>query len=538
MTPLLQRLSLVLLAVTLIACPGDTSPPPGPGATAATPPRAGGTLKVLLAEDVDALDPQRAAQPPAWGLLRAMHRGLMAFPAEAGPDGARPVPDLAEEAPAVSADGLRYTFRLREGAAFGPPASRPVVAADVKAGIERAVTAGSPVAGYLRVIRSISTPDERTVVIALSRPVNDLLWLLALPATSAVTPGLPPVTSAEKISSSGPYRLAEEDGYRAERSIHLVRNDAWSEDSDPVRSAWVDEIRVEIGVASNEIRRRLLSGDADLSGDVAPGELAPDEVSAERLVRAPNGCLRYLFLNTRVPPFSSRAVRVAVSGVAPRQAVADSYDGSATPAVGILPPTVDGHLPDVVAPTPDPAAAKAALGAAGQPRGFATRLVAGNQSIDHAHAAAVRSALARIGVRVDVETVPIASLYEDRYEVAAARTPMGIATWCADWPGLGGRGALGPLVDGRAVVARSSTNYSGISDRRLNSLLDAAAAERNPAAQLQRWRAAEAEARRQAVVVPLAYLDEISVLGPDVRGFVPHPYFLRGDLTAVWLDRP
>ncbi|MCI0347632.1 MAG: ABC transporter substrate-binding protein, partial [Chloroflexi bacterium] len=247
MTPTLRRVSLVLLAVTLASCTGDASPPPGPGATAVTPPKAGGTLRVLLAEDVDALDPQRAAQPPAWGLMRAMHRGLMAFPAKPFPEGARPIPDLAEAPPQVSADGLRYTFRLREGVAFGPPASRPLRAADVVAGLARAGSSGSPIAGYLAVIASTTAPDERTVAVTLARPANDLLWLLALPAASAIPAGLPPATAAEKISPSGPYRLAD-GGYRAERSIRLIRNDAWNEDSDPVRAAWVDEIDLEIGV--------------------------------------------------------------------------------------------------------------------------------------------------------------------------------------------------------------------------------------------------------------------------------------------------
>ncbi|MGH2794291.1 MAG: hypothetical protein ACRDKG_08290, partial [Actinomycetota bacterium] len=188
--------------------------------------------------------------------------------------------------------------------------------------------------------------------------------------------------------------------------------------------------------------------------------------------------------------------------------------------------------------SPDPAGVKAALAAAGFPGGFATRLVVGDQAIDAANANAVRRALAAAGVRVDVRSVPIASLYEDHYEVPAARVPMGIATWCADWPGRGGRGALSPLVDGRTLAARGNTNYSGLNDRGLNALLDAAVLDRNPSAIAGRWQAAAAEALRLATVVPLAHLSEVSLLGPDVRGFVAHPHFVRGDLTAVWLDRP
>ena len=489
---------------------------------------------MLLAEDVDSLDPQRAAQPPAWGLLRAMHRGLMAFPAKPFPDGARPEPDLAQTPPAVSPDGLRYTFRLREGPAFGPPLSRPVRAADVKAGIERAITAASPIAVPLKVVTGIAAPDERTVVITLARPVNDLLWLLAVPATSAVPPGLPAATTPDRFPASGPYRLAD-GGYRPERGIKLVRNEAWDRDSDPIRAAWVDEILVEIGVAPAEIQGRLLDGRADLSGDVPAGPTPG--VPAARLVRAPNGCLRYLFMNTRVAPFTSRAVRGAVASVAPRAEIAATYDGAAVAAASILPPTVDGFDPGSVAPTPDPAAARAALASAGFRSGITARLIVGDQPADRAQADLVRRGLAAAGVRIDVRAVPIASLYEDHYEVPAARVPMGIATWCADWPGLGGRGALTPLVDGRAIAARGSTNYAQLASPGLNAALDGAAIAGDPGSAGSEWRTADAAARGLAAVVPLAFLSESSLLGPDVRGFVAHPYFVRGDLTAVWLDR-
>ncbi|MGH2785042.1 MAG: ABC transporter substrate-binding protein [Actinomycetota bacterium] len=552
MRRILSCLSIVL-ALVATSCTGDTSRRPTPGGgTASVLPRTGGTLRVLLAEDVDALDPQRAAHPPAWGLLRAMHRGLMAFPAKPGPDGARPVPDLAKDEPTVAADGLRYEFRLRENVAFAAPASRPLRAADVKAGLERAISASSPIASYLRVIAGadafaakaaagisgITTPNDRTVVITLARPVNDLLWLLALPAASAVPPGLPPVTSPYKIPSSGPYRL-DEGGYRPEQSIRLVRNLSWNRDSDPVRGAWVDQISVEVGGDAKEIRRRLIAGEADLSGDVSPDGLAPGAVPAERLIRTPNGCLRYLFMNPAVAPFSNGRVRTAVARAVDRAAFAATYGGTAVAAGDLLPPTVEGHaISPVERGTPDPAGVKGALAAAGYPDGFATRLVVGNQAIDEANAGAVRRALAAAGVRVTVRTVPIASLYEDHYEVPAARVPMGIATWCADWPGRGGRGALSPLVDGRTLAARGNTNYSGVNDRRLNALLDAAALERNTSAITAGWQAASAEALGFATVVPLAYLSETSLLGQDVRGFVGHPHLVRGDLTALWLDRP
>lgn len=515
--------------LVLLACPGEprtSNPVPG------EKPVRGGILRLAYAEDVDTLDPQRAGQPQSWTLLRGMHRGLMAFPAAPAPEGARPVPDLAESEPTVSADGLRYEFRLKDGVAFGPPASRPITSSDVVAGLVRINAAGSALAGYLRPVVGVSAPDERSVVITLSRPINDLLWLLALPAASAVPPGLPAVAGPAAIPASGPYRLADEGGYVAERSIHLVRNEAWKPETDRVRAAHVDEVVVTIGGTAADIAAQIVKGDADLSADaVAP---VPAPTPPPRTVSSPSGCLRYLFMNTRVAPFSSQPVRAAIAAAIDRGPIVSAYGSAAVAAAGILPPTVDGHDAKRAVPAPDPAAARAALAAAGQPA-FSTSVVVGDRALDLAHAGAVRNSLAAAGVRVGVRSVPIANVYEDYYETAAARVPMGIATWCADWPGRGGRGALAPLIDGRAVAARGGTNYSGFASAALDAKFDAASVERDESQAAGRWHTLDTEATALAVVVPLAFLSEVSTASARLRGLYAHPFFVRGDLTALWL---
>ena len=535
--------------MALTACPARGGPPARTPGDATGIGVRGGTLRVLLSADVDAIDPQRAAAPASFGLARAMHRGLMAFPASPGTDGSRPVPDLAEGPPEISPDGLRYTFRLRAGIAFGAPASRPMRAADVKAGLERIFTAHSPRAGYFRVIQGadalaagraselsgVTAPDDRTVSITLARPANDLMWLLALPAASAVPPGLAPTTRPGDIPPSGPYRLAA-GGYVPERSIHLVRNEAWNAMADPVRPAWVDAIEYEIGVAPADIERRIAAGTADLAGDAIPADTATTDLPSDRIVREPQACLRYLFMNTRVAPFGSVQVRSALASALDRDAVAATYGPAGAPAATILPPVDLGRDPTRAVPAADPTAARKALAADGLASGFATRLVVGDTRLDRDQAEAVRSALSRAGVRATVSIVPIASLYEDYYETPGAAVPMGIATWCADWPGLGGRGTLAPLVDGRTIGPAGNTNYSGVNDPALNRAMDAASAEPDPARSSAAWLAADRSALAWAAVVPLAYSAEISLLGPKVRGFVPHPFFVRGDLTEVWIS--
>lgn len=509
-------------------------PPPGGGERGVP----GGVLRVGLAEDVDSLDPQLAARPSSWFFMRALHRGLMAYPASgsAPSSSGRPVPDLAAAAPAVSADGLAYTFRLRDGTRFGPPASRAVTAADVRAGIERLLRSGSDLARSLDVVRAVTTPDARTVTVTLERPANDLPWILALPQASAVpaeiagTFGLAGV----RVAPSGPYRIAD---YTPERRVRLVRNPAWRAAADPVRAAWVDEIDATIGARQAEMDSAIASGSLDMQAD-SP---SPEAVAAQGAGNSsPNGCLRYVWMNTTVTPFdrvdARRAVALALDG---RGAAASGAHGD--PATGILPPTVAGSSAGVpgtdVSIDADPAAARRALSSAGYPRGFSSRLVVGDTPADRAQAGAVQRSLAAAGIRVAVQPAPIATLYSDLYERPASRVPMGLATWCADWPGLGGRSVIGALLDYRRIRPEGNTVYSMLRSAVVARRIDAAVAAASEQDAALRWRDADRTALATAAVVPIAWLRELVALNERVRGFRAHPFFVRGDPTALWLER-
>lgn len=524
-----RRLGACLIAVAAVAaaCPGGPAPRPVPREQ----PVRGGTLRLSIADDIGVLDPQLAAHPTAVALVRATQRGLMAFPASG--DGA-PEPDLAAAPPEVSADGLTYTFRLRDGAAFSAPAARPVTSADLKAGLERLFRLRAPLRRFFEAVTGaaafdsgrasglagVTTPDERTVRIRLARPANDLLWMLAHPAAAAVPAGLPAAIVPQRLSASGPYRLGS---YEPGRTIRLVRNPAWRAAADQIRPAYVDEIVATVGA----------SPDADVVG-----EDLPVPTGGPRSVFR-NGCLLYLFLNTAVRPLTDLRARLGVAAALDPRGIVEALRASpvfsGTPASGILTPGVVGYRARDAA-SPDPAKARALLGA-----GFGIRIgwerVGADATLDARAGAAVVAMLARAGVRASPlpsEGGFPTSIYE-RYETPAARVPMGIARWCADWPGRAGRSALGALLDGRRIPATGNTNYSLANDGVLNRLLDAATGEGDPGRIGRAWEAAERRALTLAAVVPLAFLDEVVVLSPRLRGFSPHTLFSRGDPTALWL---
>ncbi len=557
MTHAARAAGALALTFALVACPGDGGNR-GNRASPKPKPVRGGILSVALGEDVDFLDPHRAGQPSALALMRAMHRGLMAFPAEEFPKGVDPVPDLAEPQHLVSADARTYTFRIREGVAFGPPASRPVTANDVRAGIMRLLSLDSPYAPYFRVITSVIAPDEHTVVIALSRPVNDLLWILAHPAAAAIPADLElqRVLAPAAISASGPYRLSPTDGYRPERSIRLVRNPAWRQETDPVRGAYVDEIVVRIGGTPADIARSIDRQAADISLDTpppmppltataspspspSPGATAsPSPPRDPRLHTTPAGCLRYLWMNTTVTPFDDVRVRRAVAAAIDRAPILDAAGGAGAGIATASPlvRTLRGAPGEITAPSPQPSAAAPVFRSLRLARGFSSTLVVGNRPVDVVQARAVVAALRAAGsFPIRITTMPIASVYVDAYEVPGRKTPMGIATWCADWPGMGGRAHLTPLLHSRSITRASNQNYAMLRDTLLDRLLDAAVVA--PAGEAgAAWSTAADRVSSDAAWVPLLDLNEVSQVGSRVGGFVATPMFPRGDLTAIWLE--
>ena len=109
----------LLLGILASACASGT-----PTSNSASPVK-GGTLHITNGDDVDYLDTADAYSPVSWALERAYARTLYAYQSSADTTRAgTPAPDLASGPPKVSSDGKVYTFTLRQGIKWGPPANR------------------------------------------------------------------------------------------------------------------------------------------------------------------------------------------------------------------------------------------------------------------------------------------------------------------------------------------------------------------------------------------------------------------------------
>ncbi|MEV7625849.1 ABC transporter substrate-binding protein [Actinoplanes sp. NPDC089786] len=422
----------------------------------------GGTLTVLNQGGITHLDPARLYTSGGGNIPSLLFRTLTTRNRQPGDAGTKPAPDLATDL-GTSSDGAKtWTYKLRDDIFFED--GTPITAADVKYGIERSFSPDLPGgAPYLRDwladaasyqgpykqpegIRSIETPDEKTIVFKLSKPEGDFPFL-------ATATQFAPVPKAKDSGvgyeahpiSSGPYMVEK---YQPKKTLTLVRNPHWKNTGDTLRYACPDRIEVTSGLDAAVINQRLVTGagaDANAvttDASVGPEQLAqlqPGSELAERVARGEFPATYYLAFNTRKAPFDDQKVREALSYAINRTSVVNSLGGTAVagPSTTFLPPqkALGYHEYDYfpAGASGDAAKAKELLAAAGK----------SNLTIELAHenddsnglgpkaAAAVQEAFKQAGVTVKLTAIDSAT-YRDVTGKPATQPALSLQYWGAE----------------------------------------------------------------------------------------------------------
>src|SRR6266403_6210897 len=152
---------------------------PAPPARAADTPRRGGVLLAAIAADAPSLDPHQEETFATLHLVAPCYSTLLQIDPYQYP---KVIGDVATEWK-IAADGLTYTFKLRQGIRFHDGSA--LTSADVKATYEKIVSPPAGVRSIRRTsyaaITSIETPDANTIVFKLKHPSASLLVNLASP---------------------------------------------------------------------------------------------------------------------------------------------------------------------------------------------------------------------------------------------------------------------------------------------------------------------------------------------------------------------
>jgi ABC-type transport system substrate-binding protein len=236
-------------------------------------------------------------------------------------------------------------------------------------------------------------------------------------------------------------------------------------------------------------------------------------------------------MNVRRKPFDDRRVRQALNYALDKRHTARLLNGTTVPSHGILPPGMLGRDPDLAPYPHDVARARALLAEAGYPHGLDLDYLTTNDEETEKVAASLQSDLAAAGVRVHITVTSWATWQTENGRPDGA--PFAFAAWAADYPDP--TNFFDPRFHSRSIKPEASTNDSYYGNPELDALLDAARAELDVGKRDAMYRRAERILYDDAPWIWDYHRVTTEVTQPYVRGYEPHPIWMR-DFTSAWLD--
>jgi peptide/nickel transport system substrate-binding protein len=364
-----------------------------------------GTVNFLLDSAPTNLDPRIGADAYSEHVDGLIFSSLVARDARM-----KLVPDLAQSWD--TPDPLTYIFHLRRGVKFHD--GRPLTSADVK------FTLDSVLSGRIKttkrqaykLVTSVETPDDDTVVIRLSEPYASLLWNLSAPGI-----GIVPRASGAEMSQhpigTGPFRFVSA---TTDEEIVLERNEDYFAGVPKIERLRM-RIVPDVTVRALELRKG--------SGDVAINSLTPDMVvtlakePGLAAVQEPGTSMAYLSFNFEDPILAKRPVRQALAYATDRATIIKYLlRGQARPAQSLLPPNHWAFDADVQQYDFDSGLAEKMLDAAGYPRGkdgVRMRLTLKTSTDEFARltSEAIADQWKRVGVMLELRPLEFATFYSD-----------------------------------------------------------------------------------------------------------------------------
>jgi dipeptide transport system substrate-binding protein len=454
------------------------------------------------------------------------------------PDSTELVPALASSWE-VSADGLRYTFHLRDGVAFQSNATfhptRALNADDVVFSFRRMLDRNHPyhaVSGgtysYFasmeldRLIAAVDRVDDRTVRFTLSQPSAPFLSDLAMDFASIDSAEYAAQLAAAnrkqdldlKPIGTGAFQLA------AFVPASQVRYKAF--DAHWRGRPKIDNLVFAITPDASVRWAKLRAGECQAMEYPATSDLPAMRADpAVRVLSAPGLNTVYLGLNVEHPPLQDARVRRALELATDRKAIADAVFGSdAVPAVNPIPPAMwsyDGSI----APYPhDPAAARQLLAEAGYPDGFDTDIwtVSVGQGLmrdPRRIVVMIQSNWADIGVRARVVTYESGEYLK---RLGHAEHSSALMAWVSD--NGDPDNFLAILLSCHGV--HTAQNLSEYCSRPFDALMQRARASSDPAQRADLYRQGQQMFHAELPFLPLMHVNETMAISRRVHGFRQH----------------
>jgi len=314
-----------------------------------------------------------------------------------------------------SDDGLSYTFALRDGVKFHD--GRLLSSADVKYTLDLLFSSnfaksasffegtGDEKRSY---IKSVEAPDQRTVVVSLTKPwvglLSNLVPIPMLPKDSYESQKTHPL-------GTGPFKFVNYDNTQQVCDVEAFP-EYWD------GPAKLQQVRVRVIADMNALQAELQSGRVDIAP--MPTSLSPDAV--KRLEEDPNLRVQafpgsnvvLLTLNTTAPPLDNVKVRQAIAFAIDRQSMIQNLlRGYGKIAHSIIPEESWAYTPGQIYAY-DPAMAKRLLSESGVR--FDKPVVyklSGSSISGRQYAGVIQNYLKEAGIPVEIQTPEQNTLFDE-----------------------------------------------------------------------------------------------------------------------------
>ncbi|MGO4806890.1 ABC transporter substrate-binding protein [Arthrobacter sp. 2MCAF15] len=521
----------------------------------------GGNINVLMSSDFQTLDPGNSNYVQTANVGQLYYRTLTMAKETAGQPPTI-VPDLATDTGKVSADGLTWTFTLRDGVKFED--GRPITSADVKYGIERtfaqdvytqapqelnsALDAGGykgPYKDPAAVLQAVETPDQRTVVFHLKKPFAEFPALASRSNTAPV-----PQDKDTKLDytnhpvSSGPYMV---ESYNRGKSLKLVRNPHWNPATDPNRTALPDTFSFSLSTSQATISQQLLANadtnaiTLDSNGALQTSDSAKlaDAQVKDRVASGLLGCNDVLSLNTQ--KIQDPDVRKAIALALDRQSILVQYGGrrfgelTQTPLNDKMRGYVAQDLEIDPSGKPKLDEAKKLLEGKTYPKTL-TFGYANNRDAYKNTGTVVQENLKALGIDVQLVPIPAPNYYS---VMASEQLPdIGRSGWCGGADPASIRTSadpiLGPNNDGTTYGFSNTSRYFDPEvSKAMFELRDTAGTSEELG---QKWSEEFEKALKTYPIIPLVRSHTNSVVGSNIRNAQVGYFFGGIDLSIVGVE--
>jgi ABC-type transport system substrate-binding protein len=517
------------------SAPGASEAPQGSTGPAT---EAGPTLSIAFEPDIQSMDPAIAYDYVSITAVHLVFESLIGYD-----EGTTLVPVLAEDMPAVSDDGLTYTFTLREGVNFVNPDGsilKEMTADDVAYSLNRILNPNltptpSPVAGafFIQIegaqdvidgtadeATGIEVIDDRTIAITITAPNRAFLNVLAMTFGAVVPEGTEDDTSAfsEAPIGTGPFYL---ESYTSGDEAHFVRNPHYWGDAPPSAA-----ISFQVGVDTATQTQRVQANELDITGDNVPTGLlqevrGPDYV--DRLHESAIVAVNYVAINNAIedPPLNDVLVRRAIAHAIDKENLVEVVGGRGEVANCIFPPAMDAYDPECNPYPYDPDRARELLAEAGVPDGFSTTYYTDPSEDSRALAQATQQDLAAVGIEVEIVTQEFDVLIETI--LAEPGVPLLGIAWLQDYPDPSD--FYDPILS-CAAIAPAGFNTAWACSEEADALAAEALGMQDVEERADAYREVQRLFMDEVLYVPTTFPEATALVSERMDNFSLHPVWL------------